>query len=87
MVSDKEPTSLFDIGKVLSNIGGLHCRRVGGKNKRKFAHIVCIKMDLTPRGGKSYCSIPPTWPPRRNVQSTYYGLAVGLGDVVRPSIF
>ena len=27
-----------------SAIDGLHCRHVGGQNKRKFAHIVCIKM-------------------------------------------
>ena len=25
-------------------IGGLHCRHVGGQNKRTFAHIVCIKI-------------------------------------------
>ena len=25
-------------------IGGLHCRHVGGQNKRKFAHKVCIKI-------------------------------------------
>ena len=25
-------------------IGGLHCRRVGGQNKSKFAHIFYIKM-------------------------------------------
>ena len=45
------------------HIGGLHCRHVGGQNKRKCFHIVCIKMELTPRGEKSYCSCPPTWPP------------------------
>ena len=33
------------------------------KNKRKFAHMVCIKIELTPRGEKSYCSITPKWPP------------------------
>ena len=27
-------------------IGGLHCRHVGGQNKRKFAHIVCMKMTV-----------------------------------------
>ena len=27
-------------------IGGLHCCHVGGQNKRKFAHIVCIKMEV-----------------------------------------
>ena len=27
-------------------IGGLNYRQVGGKNKRKFAHIVCIKMEV-----------------------------------------
>ena len=29
------------------NIGGLCCRHVGVQNKRKFAHIVCIKMELS----------------------------------------
>ena len=24
-------------------IDGLHCRHVGGQNKRKFAHVICIK--------------------------------------------
>ena len=26
------------------DIGGLHCCYVGVQNKRKFVHIVCIKM-------------------------------------------
>ena len=29
-----------------SLIVGLHCNHVGGQNKRKFAHIVCIKMEV-----------------------------------------
>ena len=29
-----------------SALGGLHCRHIGGKNKRKFAHVVCIKMEV-----------------------------------------
>ena len=28
------------------HIGGFHCRHVGGQNKRKFVHIVCIKMEV-----------------------------------------
>ena len=36
-----------------SFIGGLHFRHVDGKNKRKFAHIVCVKMELTRRGEKN----------------------------------
>ena len=27
-------------------IGGLHCRHVGVQSKRKFVHIVCIKMEV-----------------------------------------
>ena len=27
-------------------LGGLHCRHVGGQNKRKFVHIVGIKMEV-----------------------------------------
>ena len=44
------------------DIDGLH-RHVGGKNKRKFAHIVSIQMEVNSQRRKSYCSIPPTWPP------------------------
>ena len=28
------------------SIGGLHCRLVGGQNKRKFVHKLCIKMKV-----------------------------------------
>ena len=28
--------------------GGLHSRHVGGQNKRKFVHKVCIKMEVLP---------------------------------------
>ena len=31
---------------MIFHIGGLHRRHVGGKNKRNFAHIVCIKMEV-----------------------------------------
>ena len=27
-------------------IGGFHCRHVAGQNKRKFVHIVCIKIEV-----------------------------------------
>ena len=27
-------------------IGGFHCRHVGGQNKRKFVHVVCIKCKM-----------------------------------------
>ena len=27
-------------------IGGFHCRHVGGQNKRKFVHVVCIKIEV-----------------------------------------
>ena len=29
------------------HIGGLHCRHIGVQNKRKFVHIVCMKMEVT----------------------------------------
>ena len=35
-------------------MGGLHCCHVGVQNKRKFVHIVCIKMELSPRGEKLF---------------------------------
>ena len=28
------------------DIDGFHCRHVGGQNKRKFVHIVCIKIEV-----------------------------------------
>ena len=34
-------------------IGGLYCRHVGGQNKRKFAHIVCIRMNVNSQGRKN----------------------------------
>ena len=34
-------------------IGGLHCRHVGGQNKRKFAHIICIKMAVNSQRRKN----------------------------------
>ena len=36
----------FCLWSYSSYIGGFHCRHVGGQNKRKFVHIVCIKMAL-----------------------------------------
>ena len=27
-------------------IGGFHCRHIGGQNKRKFVHVVCIKIEV-----------------------------------------
>ena len=53
--SDNVESQCFDC-----YIGGLHCRHVGGQNKRTFAHIICIKNG---RGEESYCSCPPTRPP------------------------
>ena len=38
--------SLDSMEMSLPFIGGLHCRHVGGQNKRKFVHIVCIKMKV-----------------------------------------
>ena len=32
------------LDNVLVSFGGLQFRRVGGQNKRKFAHLFCIKM-------------------------------------------
>ena len=29
------------------HVDGLHCRHVGVQNKRKFVHIVCIKMEVS----------------------------------------
>ena len=34
------------VNEIQAFIGGLHCRHVGGQKKRKFAHIVCIKMEV-----------------------------------------
>ena len=31
--------------------------------------LVCIKMELTSRGKKYYCSYTPTWPPWRHIQT------------------
>ena len=28
------------------NISGLHCRHAGVQNKRKYDHIICIKMEV-----------------------------------------
>ena len=36
----------LDVGPHDRSIGGLDCRHVGGQNKRKSAHIVCIKMEV-----------------------------------------
>ena len=44
----KQVTKFFDIG-------GLHCRYVGVQNKRKFVHIVCIKMAVKSQRRISYC--------------------------------
>ena len=40
-------------GSVVS-IGGLHCRHVGGQNKRKFAHKVCTEMVVNSQGRKIF---------------------------------
>ena len=37
---------------VMFHKGGLHCRHVGGQNKRKLAHIVCIKMEVNTQSRK-----------------------------------
>ena len=41
---------LFDSIQIL--LGGLHCRHVGVQNKIKFAHKVCIKMEVKSQGRK-----------------------------------
>ena len=47
----------------IDSVGGLHCRHAGVQNKRKFVHIVCIKMEVkSQRTKKSYCSCTPIWP-------------------------
>ena len=32
--------------RMIRSIGGFHCHHVGGQNKRKFVHIVCIKIEV-----------------------------------------
>ena len=48
----KLPRSIFPFHWPWAAIGGLHRRHVGGQNKRKFVHIVCIKIEVNSRRRK-----------------------------------